>query len=112
MRKLYVEGLASHDGPGSCVSVREGVGEAWTGVRAGQVIEPRNSRFGVPTRSLYVEGNTAGGVIRESSGGPAGSKSCGMYGTFMCENREGPCSARLVDHQAGRVGNTKVVSPR
>ena len=40
MRELCFEGLAIHDGPGSCVGVREGVGEAWTGVRVGWVIEP------------------------------------------------------------------------
>ncbi len=36
MRALYVEGLATHDGPESCVSTREGEGEALTGVHAGQ----------------------------------------------------------------------------
>jgi hypothetical protein len=112
MEELYVEGLATHDGPESCAGIREGVGEAWTGVRTGRVIEPRNSRFGVPTRSTHVEGNIVGGVRRESSGNPAGSKSHGMYGTFMRENREGPWSARLVDHQMGRLGNAAAVSPR
>ncbi len=32
MRVLYVEGLATHDDPESCVVVREGGGEALTGV--------------------------------------------------------------------------------
>jgi len=36
--------LASHGGPESCVRVREDVGEALTGVRAGLAIEPRNQR--------------------------------------------------------------------
>jgi hypothetical protein len=31
MEVLYVEGVAIHDGPESCVGVREGAGEAWTG---------------------------------------------------------------------------------
>jgi len=42
MRALYIEGLATHGGPESCVAVRKGGGEALTGVRAGGAIEPRN----------------------------------------------------------------------
>jgi hypothetical protein len=41
MKELYIEGLATHDGPESCVGVREGVGEALTGARAGRAMEPR-----------------------------------------------------------------------
>ena len=37
MKESYVEGLASYGGPESCVHIREGVGEALTGVRAGRV---------------------------------------------------------------------------
>ena len=33
MRTLYVEGVATHDGPESCVGVRKGASEALTGVR-------------------------------------------------------------------------------
>ena len=32
MKEPYVEGVANHDGPESCAGVREGVGEALTGV--------------------------------------------------------------------------------
>ena len=42
MRELYIEGVATRDGPESCAGVREGGGEALTGVRAGRAIEPRN----------------------------------------------------------------------
>jgi hypothetical protein len=41
-RELYIEGVAIHGGPESCVGVREGAGEALTGVRVGWAIEPRN----------------------------------------------------------------------
>src|SRR6218665_1583661 len=37
MKESYVEGLASYGGPESCVHIREGVGEALTGERAGRV---------------------------------------------------------------------------
>ena len=38
MKESYVEGLASYGGPESCVGIREGEGEALTGVRAGRVL--------------------------------------------------------------------------
>ena len=38
MKESYAEGLASYGGPESCVHIREGVGEALTGVRAGRVL--------------------------------------------------------------------------
>jgi hypothetical protein len=37
MRVLYVEDLADHNGPESCVGAREGGGEALTGGHAGRV---------------------------------------------------------------------------
>ena len=42
MKELYIEGVAIHDDPESCVGVREGAGEALTGAHAGRAIEPRN----------------------------------------------------------------------
>ena len=38
MGVLHVEGLASHNGPESCVGTREGSGEALTGEDAGRVL--------------------------------------------------------------------------
>ena len=90
MRELYVEGLATHDDPESCVDVCEGVGEALTGARAGWAIEPRNQGDRVPTPLNRSEGNIAGGAIRESSGDPARSENLCMYGISMRENREVP----------------------
>ncbi len=40
MEEPYIEGVATHDGPESCVGFREEVGEALTGVRIGWAIEP------------------------------------------------------------------------
>jgi hypothetical protein len=42
MRALYIEGVAIHDDPESCVGGREDDGEALTGAHAGRAIEPRN----------------------------------------------------------------------
>jgi hypothetical protein len=91
MEEPYVEGVATHDGPESCVAVREGGGEALTGVRAGRVIEPRNplvrgadavDRSGRPHRLRRY---------RELLADPARSKTPCMRGISMRENREVPC---------------------
>jgi len=60
MKTLYIEGVATHDGPESCVDVRKGGGEALTGERAGWAIKPPNAKIGVPTLSNEAEGNIAG----------------------------------------------------
>ena len=43
MKELYIEGVAIHGGPESCVGVREGVGEALTTCRLGH--RAAKSRF-------------------------------------------------------------------
>ena len=63
MRVLYIEGVATHDGPGSCAGVREGVGEALAGVRVGGAIEPRNFITSGGRRRGYVRKATTGVLL-------------------------------------------------
>ena len=93
MEELYAEGVAIHGDPESCVGACEGAGEALTGARIGQAIEPRNPQFGVPTLSQWRKA-TRPVALCESLAGPARSKNHGMYGTSKCENRESPRFAR------------------
>jgi hypothetical protein len=91
MRELDGEGVAIHVGPGSCVRVREGAGEALIGVRAGWAIEPRNLN-----KVRGADAVTTGGRqhrrrrYRESLLDPARSENLGTYGISMRENREVP----------------------
>ena len=51
MKEPYIEELASHGGPESCVGDPRGRSEALTGVRAGRLLSLENSMSRVPTRS-------------------------------------------------------------
>src|SRR6267143_4677177 len=92
MRELYIEGAATHDGPESCVGVREGEGEALTGVRVGRAIEPRNNHNRGADAVHGAEGHTGGSASRELLPDPARSKNLSMHGISMHENREVPRS--------------------
>jgi hypothetical protein len=91
MRELDDEGVAIHVGPESCVRVREGAGEALTGVRAGWAIEPRKLN-----QVRGADAVTLGGRpyrqrrYRESLPDLARSENLGTYGIRMRENREVP----------------------
>jgi len=50
MRTPDMEGAATHDGPESCVGVREGQGEPLTVVRAGWAVSREIKEIGVPTQ--------------------------------------------------------------
>lgn len=51
MREPHIEGVATHDGPESCVQDRKVLGEALTGACAGTVLSREIRHFGVPTLS-------------------------------------------------------------
>ena len=112
MKELYVEGLASHDGPESCAGVREGAGEALTGVRAGRAIEPRKDKSDRGADALTTGGRQhRWRRYRESSADLAGSENLCMCGISMRENREIPRSPARLDGGAGRAGKAEAVIP-
>ena len=57
------EGVANHIDPESCAVTREGVGEALTGARIGQAIEPRKTHIPGADALPLAEGKTDGRVI-------------------------------------------------
>jgi hypothetical protein len=106
MKESHVEGIAAHDGPGSCVVAREGRGEALIGVRAGRVFS-RESNF-LRGADAVGESGRPHSVCRQREIGriPARSETPCMYGNTSRENREvlGPPTA---DGAAGRIGKSK-----
>ena len=92
MRELYIEGVAIHGGPESCVGVREDDGEALTGVRAGWAIEPRNHHFGVPTLSHEAEGHITGGASASRRGTPRGLRTCACTESSCARTGRSRCS--------------------
>jgi RNA-directed DNA polymerase len=106
MKESYVEGLAAHSGPESCVAVRKGGGEALTGVRAGRV-SSRESEFLWGADAVEVRGRQQP-VHRHRKMGwyPARSQTPCMSGNTLGENREVRCPP-AEDGLAGRVGKSK-----
>ncbi len=107
MEEPYIEGVATHDGPESCVGFREGVGEALTGVRIGWDIEPRN-HIDRGADAVHIGGKQHRlARYRKLQADPARSKTLCMCGIFMRENRE----IRLSPFQlAGRDASARPVA--
>jgi RNA-directed DNA polymerase len=111
MKESSIEGQASHDGPESGAGPRKGVGEAWTGVRAGRDIEPRN-HIERGADAVHVSGRQHDQArYRECLVDPARSQTPRMRGIFMRENREVPWLPAL-DGEAGRGGKAEAKSQR
>jgi hypothetical protein len=68
MKGSYVEDLANHDGPESCVGDPRGRSEALTGVHAGWLLSLEMEDVQGADALAMAEGNTAGGVMRAVSG--------------------------------------------
>jgi hypothetical protein len=106
MKESYVEGLATHSGPESCVAAREGSCEALTGVRAGRVLSrERNCLRGADAVRRSGRPHSVC-RFREMHRDPARSETPCAYGNTSRENREIPCLP-AADGAAGRVGKSK-----
>jgi hypothetical protein len=96
MGELYIEGVAIHDGPESCVGVREGVGEALTGVAQAGLLSREKSVRGADAVQLLGGRRHRRSRYREWPVGPARSKNPGMRGNLHAREPGGPTAARSV----------------
>jgi len=110
MRELYIEGVAIHGGPGSCVGVREGAGEALTGVRAGWAIEPRNQRVRGADAVKQVGRQHRWRRYARAVRGPRAVGEPVHVRNLHAREPGDPANARPADDRAGRSGNAKAVS--
>ena len=112
MEVSYVEGLASYGGPESCVHIREGVGEALTGGRAGRVLSCVIHALG--HKAWDDRGAEAVEISRrphracrigEAGMDPAQSQTPRMRASTLFGNREipRPCAARREAYAAERT---------
>jgi hypothetical protein len=125
MKEPYVEDLASHGGPESCVGDPRGRSEALTGVHAGRLLSLENSIVQGADAVVGAEGNIAGGVIASRWRALRGRRTCARVRAPHAENREISRSpspgddasswmVRGVAYQRalGRGGNAEAVIPR
>ena len=90
MKEPHIEGLATHDDPESCVSSREGAGEALTGARTGTVLS-REIRSSRGADAVIRSGRQHWRYrYRKVTPGPARSETRCTCGTSLRENREIP----------------------
>jgi hypothetical protein len=115
MKVSYVEGVANHNGPESCVVAREGGVEALTGERTGRVLS-REIHSLSRKRQVLREADAVGKGGRQhwahrSRKGRlalARSQTPSMCGNTLCGNREIP-RPPVAERAAGRIGKSKDV---
>src|SRR5713226_4782780 len=105
MKESYGEGVATHTGPESCVTVRENGREALTGEGAGRVFS--RERTSLRDADAVEEGGRPHPArrYRQTRWSPARSEPPSMPGHTSRENRESPWSP-VGDGPAGRVGKS------
>jgi hypothetical protein len=94
MKESNIEGVAIHDGPESCVDVREGVGEVLTGVHVGGAIELCNPWSRGADAVVKAEGNI-GGALSRAVAGPRAVKEPRHAWKLHPRERGGPVVARV-----------------
>ena len=82
MRTPDIEGVAIHDGPESCVGVREGDGEALTGVRAGQPLSREITVSGCRRRPMRRKATSPAALARAVWWTPRGLRTCACTESF------------------------------
>jgi hypothetical protein len=112
MEELYVEGVASHGGPESCVGVREDAGEALTGVHTGWAIEPRNVSSPGCRRHAPERKATSVAALSRVVIGPRVVEEPVHVWNLQAREPGDPVVTRLADHRAGRSGKAEVVRLR
>ncbi len=106
MKEPHVEGLATHDGPESCVDVRKGVGEALTGVRVGEVLSREIITLGC--RRGSGPGRQHGQARhREHLAGPARSEALCMHDNLHAREPGDPSDRPWQLVAAGRIGEAE-----
>ena len=88
------EGLANHTVPESCAEIREGFGEALTGVRIGWVLSRENNTLGTPTLCIEWKATRTGALARVP-GRPGAVVDPSMCVSSLHGNREISPPARI-----------------
>ena len=100
MEELYVEGLASHDGPESCSGAGNDAAEAFDRGMHGRGIELRDHSIRGADAVQMKRKATRWASLCEMLVGPAQSKTRRTCRTFLRENREIPTSPALATQVA------------
>ena len=107
MKVSYIEDLASHDGPESCVSVGNCEGEALTGGDVGRVSSRERTQSRVSTLWTEAEDKIICSARRELHMDPARSKASSMHPSTLSGSRE--IQPLITGGAVVRVKNSKEV---
>ncbi len=92
MRTPDIEGVATRDGPESCVVVCEDGGEALTGVRAGQPLSREITASGCRRRLTRRKATLPAALARAVWWTPRGLRTCACTESFCARTGRSRCS--------------------